>query len=159
MSAPPPRLRAGLAERGIGLEEELGRGGTSIVYRATDRKHARPVTISLNCALGVKRIRQVMERIESIPELYAIVWRDVRAARLRQFRHVLYYVVHDDRIEVIAILHGHGARNRLSVFLSRPPGVSSDYPRQNRPSEQTLRHRRRISAKMMPYGDEISRTL
>ena len=60
MSAPPSRLRAGLAERGIGLEEELGRGGTSIVYRATDRKHARPVVVKVlrpevSAALGTIR--------------------------------------------------------------------------------------------------------
>jgi len=55
-----PRLRAGLAERGIGLEEELGRGSTSIVYRATDRKHARPVVVKVlrpevSAALGTIR--------------------------------------------------------------------------------------------------------
>jgi len=60
VSAPPSRLRAGLAERGIGLEEELGRGGTSIVYRATDRKHARPVVVKVlrpevSAALGTIR--------------------------------------------------------------------------------------------------------
>ncbi len=42
-----PRLRACLAERGIDLADELGRGGTSVVYRATDRKHARPVVVKV----------------------------------------------------------------------------------------------------------------
>ncbi|TLY55656.1 MAG: serine/threonine protein kinase [Gemmatimonadetes bacterium] len=60
VSGSPPRLRAGLADRGIDLEEELGRGGTSIVYRATDRKHARPVVVKVlrpevSAALGTIR--------------------------------------------------------------------------------------------------------
>jgi len=42
-----PRLRACLAERGIDLADELGRGGMSVVYRATDRKHARPVVVKV----------------------------------------------------------------------------------------------------------------
>src|SRR5207253_4141793 len=66
VSGSPPRLRAGLAERGIGLEEELGRGGTSIVYRATDRKHARPVVVKVlrpegSGALGTIRFRRELQ--------------------------------------------------------------------------------------------------
>jgi toxin ParE1/3/4 len=34
------------------------------------------------------------------------VWQDVRAARLRKFRHVVYYVAFPDRVEVLAVLHG-----------------------------------------------------
>jgi plasmid stabilization system protein ParE len=34
------------------------------------------------------------------------VWQDVRAARLRKFRHVVYYVAFADRVEVLAVLHG-----------------------------------------------------
>jgi serine/threonine-protein kinase len=37
----PPAVRAGLAERGVELESELGRGAMSVVYRAADRRHAR----------------------------------------------------------------------------------------------------------------------
>lgn len=53
-----------------------------------------------------KRIREAFNRIEYVPELYAKVWKDVRAVRIKQFRHVIYYVVLEDRIEVIAVLHG-----------------------------------------------------
>ena len=45
-------------------------------------------------------------RIESVPELYGPVWQDVRAARLRIFRYVVYYVVFADRVEVLAVMHG-----------------------------------------------------
>ncbi len=54
----------------------------------------------------VARVREVFERIEAMPELYGLVWQDVRAARLRKFRHVVYYVVFVDRVEVLAVLHG-----------------------------------------------------
>ncbi len=51
-------------------------------------------------------MREVLERIEAMPELYGAVWQDVRAARLKKFRHVDYYVAFADRIEVLAVLHG-----------------------------------------------------
>jgi len=54
----------------------------------------------------VKRLREVIERIGTVPELHGSVWPNVRAARLRQFMHVVYYRTHTDRIEVVAILHG-----------------------------------------------------
>src|SRR5436309_1914202 len=54
----------------------------------------------------VARVREVLERIEAMPELYGRVWQDVRAARLRKFRHLVYYVVFADRVEVLAVLHG-----------------------------------------------------
>jgi plasmid stabilization system protein ParE len=52
------------------------------------------------------RLREVLRRIEHFPRMYGVVWRDVRAARLRRFKHVVYYVVLADRVEVLAILHG-----------------------------------------------------
>lgn len=52
------------------------------------------------------RLQEVLDRIEAMPELYAEVWGMVRAARLRKFRHVVYYVVVADRVEVIAVMHG-----------------------------------------------------
>jgi plasmid stabilization system protein ParE len=52
------------------------------------------------------RLREALERIESMPELYGVVWQDVRAARLRRFRYVVYYVAFADRVEVLAVMHG-----------------------------------------------------
>jgi plasmid stabilization system protein ParE len=54
----------------------------------------------------VARVREVLERIEYMPEMYGVVWQDVRAARLRKFRHIVYYVAFADRVEVLAVLHG-----------------------------------------------------
>jgi len=66
----------------------------------------------------VVRLRDVLERLEAIPELHGFAWQDVRAVRLKQFQHVVYYVVFADRIEVLAILHG--ARD-ASSWQSRAP--------------------------------------
>jgi plasmid stabilization system protein ParE len=52
------------------------------------------------------RLREVLERVERMPDLYGVVWQDVRAARLKRFRHIVYYVVFPDRVEVLAVLHG-----------------------------------------------------
>jgi toxin ParE1/3/4 len=54
----------------------------------------------------VSRVREVLERIEAMPEMYGLVWQDVRAVRLKRFRHVVYYVVFADRVEVLAVMHG-----------------------------------------------------
>jgi plasmid stabilization system protein ParE len=54
----------------------------------------------------VAQVREVLERIESWPEIYGVIWQDVRAARLKKFRYLVYYVVFADRVEVIAVMHG-----------------------------------------------------
>jgi len=42
-----------------------------------------------------------------MPEIHGIVWRNVRAARLRRFTYVVYYRVHEDRLEVLAVVQGN----------------------------------------------------
>ena len=54
----------------------------------------------------VARVREVLDRIEAMPEMYGLVWQDVRAARLKKFRYLIYYVVFSDRVEVLAVMHG-----------------------------------------------------
>lgn len=41
-----------------------------------------------------------------MPEMYGVVWQDVRAACLKKYQYVVYYVVFDDRVEVLAVMHG-----------------------------------------------------
>ena len=53
-----------------------------------------------------KRVDEVLRRITTSPEMYAIIDDDVRAGSIKQFRHVIHYIVIDDRIEVIAVLYG-----------------------------------------------------
>lgn len=75
----------------------------------SDIQNARDTLEVVRPGLGkqfIARVRQVFERIEAQPELYGVIWQDVRAARLRQFRHVVYYVAFADRVEVLAVLHG-----------------------------------------------------
>lgn len=62
------------------------------------------------------RLHDVLERIESMPQSFGIVWQDVHAVRLRKFRYVVYYVVTKDHVEVLAVMHG--ARDQ-SVWRSR----------------------------------------
>lgn len=76
---------------------------------AADAEAARNQLDAVRAGLGrqfIFRLREVLERIEANPELHGITWQDVRAARLKQFRHVVYYVVFVDRVEVLAVLHG-----------------------------------------------------
>jgi toxin ParE1/3/4 len=54
----------------------------------------------------IARLREVLDRIEWMPEMYGAVWQDVRAVKLRRFRYVVYYVVLADHVEVLAVLHG-----------------------------------------------------
>jgi plasmid stabilization system protein ParE len=63
-----------------------------------------------------RRLRETLERIEAMPELYGTVHKDVRAARVRKFRYVVFYTVFATRVEVLAVLHGS---QDASAWLSR----------------------------------------
>ena len=41
-----------------------------------------------------------------MPEMFGVVWRDVRAVRVRRFQYVVYYFVLSDRVEILAVIHG-----------------------------------------------------
>ena len=59
--------------------------------------------------LGVRfkaQLAEVLERLEATPELYGVLWQDIRAVRFRRLRYLVYYVAHTDRVEVLAVLHG-----------------------------------------------------
>lgn len=53
----------------------------------------------------IHRLKESLCQIGAMPELYGIVWRNVRAARLKRSSFVLYYRVHTDRVEVLAVVH------------------------------------------------------
>lgn len=59
---------------------------------------------------------EAFERIEATPQVYGCIWKDVRAVRLKKLRYLVYYVILDDRIEILAVLHG--ARDP-SIWKSR----------------------------------------
>jgi toxin ParE1/3/4 len=52
------------------------------------------------------RLRDVLDHIEAMPQMYAPIWQQVRAARLRRYPFVVYYRVLPDRVEVLAVMHG-----------------------------------------------------
>jgi toxin ParE1/3/4 len=54
------------------------------------------------------RLREVLRRIEQMPMIYGEIWQDVRAARLRRFKYVVYYC------RVLGPSRGH----RRSVWLA-----------------------------------------
>ena len=51
-------------------------------------------------------IDEAINRLAAMPEMYPMVFRDVRRVKLRKFPYLIYYRVLLDRIEVIAVLHG-----------------------------------------------------
>jgi hypothetical protein len=53
-----------------------------------------------------------------MPQMYGRIWQDVRAARLRKFRYILYYVVFSDRVEVLAVTHGSQHESTWQARLS-----------------------------------------
>ena len=62
------------------------------------------------------RLASCLESIERVPELYGRIWKEVRAVKLKRFRHVVYYIVYDDRVEVFAVIHG---AKRTSAWRKR----------------------------------------
>jgi toxin ParE1/3/4 len=55
------------------------------------------------------RLKETLGQIGAMPRMYGVIWRKVRAAKLRQFTFIVYYRVHADRVEVLAVLHGSRA--------------------------------------------------
>lgn len=55
----------------------------------------------------ITNVRDALGRIAHMPDLHAVVYRDIRCANVRRFPYNIYYRIDQERIEVIAILHGH----------------------------------------------------
>lgn len=84
-----------------------------------DAEQTRDYLETQRAGLGqafLDRLHEALDQIGNMPELYGIVCRNVRAALLRQFTYVVYYRVHDDRVEVLAVMHGS---RRTSAWKSR----------------------------------------
>jgi plasmid stabilization system protein ParE len=56
-------------------------------------------------------------RIGQMPEIHAVLHRDIRRAKVKKFPYNVYYRVRPDRVEVIAVLHG---RRDPSIWKNRP---------------------------------------
>ncbi len=53
------------------------------------------------------RIDESIERVRSGPEMYARVFGEIRQVKLRRFPFVISYLFEDNKIIVLAVLHGH----------------------------------------------------
>ena len=70
-------------------------------------------------SLGAKftaHTREVLNGIGRMPELHRVIHGDIRRAKVRKFPYNVFFRVHTDRVEVIAVLHGH---RHPSVWQSR----------------------------------------
>jgi plasmid stabilization system protein ParE len=54
----------------------------------------------------LRAVRVVFAAIQREPERHPVVAEDIRKARVARFPYVVYYVVLDTRISVIAVMHG-----------------------------------------------------
>ena len=84
----------------------------SSCVRRPRRTRQRRLITSTHCDLALGQavliqVQDVLLRISGMPEIHGIVWRNVRAARLRRFTYVVYYRVHADRLEVLAVVQGN----------------------------------------------------
>ena len=60
--------------------------------------------------------REALNQIGQMPELHAILHRDIRRSKVQKFPYNVYFRVRADRVEVIAVLH---SRRDPSVWKSR----------------------------------------
>ena len=57
-------------------------------------------------ATFASRVAHAIEQIGRMPELFGEVAPGIRAAPIRRHRHVVFYRILSDRIDVLAVLHG-----------------------------------------------------
>lgn len=61
-------------------------------------------------------VDEMLNRICQMPELYPVVYRDVRRAVVRRFPYAVYYRIVSSRVIVTAIFHG---RRNAKAWQSR----------------------------------------
>lgn len=55
----------------------------------------------------LQELDKAFERILSGPEMFAIVYKEIRQMRIRRFPYVISYMIEGDQVVVLAVLHGH----------------------------------------------------
>jgi len=50
-------------------------------------------------------IEEVFNRLRAMPVIHQVIYRDVRRSLPRRFPYAVYYRIHADRVEVIAVQH------------------------------------------------------
>jgi toxin ParE1/3/4 len=107
------RIQENLAGRVVSLLIVLK--SEAVADLETTKAHYESIQSRLGLSFAVE-VAVVFDRIGQFPELYARVWKHVRAAKLRKFPYIAYYHIVDDKIEIIAVLH---AKRRESNWRSR----------------------------------------
>jgi hypothetical protein len=84
-------------------------------------------------------VRSTLELVESNPEQYPIAVDDIRKAPLRRFPYVVYYVIAQDHISAIAVMHSrrHPRRWKGTPLIFRwhvRPDLFSDDDNRHHPS-------------------------
>lgn len=64
----------------------------------------------------VERVQEALDRIGQLPELHAMVYQDIRRARVQRFPYSVLYRVLPDQVEVIALFHN---KRNPKVWQSR----------------------------------------
>lgn len=54
----------------------------------------------------LQSIRLTLSRIERNPEMYPVAVDDIRKAPLKRFPYIAYFVVIEDKLSVLAVMHG-----------------------------------------------------
>ena len=74
-----------------------------------DLREARDEYVRRQPGLGLKLMRRVFDALELIdrfPNIHGKIWKTVRATTVKRYPHVIYYRVHADHVEILAVLHG-----------------------------------------------------
>lgn len=69
--------------------------------------------------LGVdftNRVQAVFDRISATPEMYALVYRDVRKAHVRHLAYSVFYRIRADQVVVLAVFHN---KRNPNIWKSR----------------------------------------
>ena len=90
----------------------------SLVFRpaaAADIEDAFQWYESRQIGLGEEFLEAVQEAVRVVqahPERYPVLWRHTRRALLERFPYGLYYRIHEERIVIVACMHGRRSPRR-----------------------------------------------
>ena len=71
-------------------------------------------------------VEAVFDRICERPLLHAVVYRTVRQTLVRRFPYVVCYVLEGDRVDVVAVFHGHRDPAAWKSRVDSPRTETSD---------------------------------
>ena len=66
-------------------------------------------------------VEAVFERICQRPEVHAVVYRNVRQTLVKRFPYVVCYVFEEDKVDVVAVFHGHREPTAWKSRVGRQP--------------------------------------